>query len=130
MRLWWIPMVYTVASIACGLVLPRIEQEYLAAYTVGAGVPVGGRLGNLGARWHRVLDRVRHGAVQRIAYSPRLVTWFARDPTMFHSLGVFFAAFTYSLATLARCACMASVLACGMMRATLVSRLGQTAPNT
>jgi uncharacterized membrane protein len=36
-----------------------------------------------------------------IAYSPRLVSWFAKDPTTFHSLGIFFAAFSYSLATLA-----------------------------
>ena len=31
-----------------------------------------------------------------IAYSPRLVAWFGNDPTMFHSLGIFFATFTYS----------------------------------
>jgi uncharacterized membrane protein len=36
-----------------------------------------------------------------IAYSPRLVAWFGNDPTIFHSLGVFFAAFAYSMATLA-----------------------------
>jgi uncharacterized membrane protein len=35
-----------------------------------------------------------------IAYSPRLVTSFAQDPNTLHSLGIFFAAFTYSLATL------------------------------
>jgi Predicted membrane protein len=36
-----------------------------------------------------------------IAYSPRLVMWFARDPKLFHSLGVFIATFLYSLSTLA-----------------------------
>jgi hypothetical protein len=36
-----------------------------------------------------------------IAYSPRLVTWFGQDPTTFRSLGIFFAAFTCSLAILA-----------------------------
>ncbi len=36
-----------------------------------------------------------------IAYSPRLVLLFARDPMLFHSLGVFVATFVYSLATLA-----------------------------
>jgi uncharacterized membrane protein len=36
-----------------------------------------------------------------VAYSPRLVLWLARDPTLFHSLGIFVATFIYSLATLA-----------------------------
>jgi uncharacterized membrane protein len=36
-----------------------------------------------------------------IAYSPRLVLWFARDYMLFHSLGVFSATFIYSLFTLA-----------------------------
>jgi hypothetical protein len=35
-----------------------------------------------------------------IAYSPRLVLWFAREPLLFHSIRVFVATFTYSLATL------------------------------
>ena len=36
-----------------------------------------------------------------IAYSPRLVLWFARDRMMFHALGVFTATFVYALFTLA-----------------------------
>jgi uncharacterized membrane protein len=36
-----------------------------------------------------------------IAYSPRLVLWFARDHTLFHALGVFSATFIYALFTLA-----------------------------
>jgi uncharacterized membrane protein len=36
-----------------------------------------------------------------IAYSPRLVLWFARDRLLFHSLGAFVATFIYSLFTLA-----------------------------
>ena len=35
-----------------------------------------------------------------IAYSPRLVLLLARDPKLFHSLGVFIATFTYSLSVL------------------------------
>jgi uncharacterized membrane protein len=35
-----------------------------------------------------------------IAYSPRLVLLFARDPLLFHSLGMFVATFMYSLSTL------------------------------
>jgi uncharacterized membrane protein len=33
MRLWLIPMVYIVASVACGLTLPRIEHHYLPTVT-------------------------------------------------------------------------------------------------
>ena len=36
-----------------------------------------------------------------IAYSPRLVLWFARDRTLFHALGTFTATFVYALFTLA-----------------------------
>ncbi len=36
-----------------------------------------------------------------MAYSPRLVLMFARDPMLFHSLGVFIATFVYSLGALA-----------------------------
>ena len=36
-----------------------------------------------------------------IAYSPRLVLWFAQDRVLFHSLGVFAATFVYALFALA-----------------------------
>jgi len=36
-----------------------------------------------------------------IAYSPRLALWFANDPRIFHSLGLFIATFIYALATMA-----------------------------
>lgn len=36
-----------------------------------------------------------------IAYSPRLVLWFARDRMLFHALGAFTATFIYALFTLA-----------------------------
>ncbi len=35
-----------------------------------------------------------------LAYSPRLVVMFASNPTLFHSLGIFFATFIYSLVAL------------------------------
>jgi uncharacterized membrane protein len=36
-----------------------------------------------------------------IAYSPRLVLWFARDPSLYHSLGIFVATFVFALCELA-----------------------------
>ena len=38
MRLWLIPMIYVASSVACGLGLPRLEQAYLASYTLGLSV--------------------------------------------------------------------------------------------
>jgi uncharacterized membrane protein len=35
-----------------------------------------------------------------VAYSPRLVAWFGRDPMLFHAMGIFIATFLYSLATI------------------------------
>lgn len=107
MHLWLIPMFYMAASILCGLILPRLEHEYLAAYTISVSAPsalaflsaaASGILVLAGIVFSLAFVMVQFSA---IAYSPRLVAWHARDPVMFHSLGVFFAAFSYSLATLA-----------------------------
>jgi hypothetical protein len=38
MPLWLIPMIYVTASVVCGLALPRIEQAYLAPYTLNLSV--------------------------------------------------------------------------------------------
>ena len=38
MPLWLIPMVYTIASVAAGLVLPRLEYAYFPEYTHGMSV--------------------------------------------------------------------------------------------
>ena len=34
MPLWLVPMIYVGVSVACGLTLPRIEQAYLASYSI------------------------------------------------------------------------------------------------
>jgi uncharacterized membrane protein len=38
MPLWLIPMVYTVASVGAGLVMPRLEHTYFPEYTHGMSV--------------------------------------------------------------------------------------------
>jgi uncharacterized membrane protein len=107
MRLWVIPMIYIVASIACGLTLPRLEHHYLPTFTHDMSVTTAqaflsasgsGMLVLAGIIFSIAMVMVQFSA---IAYSPRLVAWFGNDPTMFHSLGIFFATFTYSMATLA-----------------------------
>src|SRR5215813_2820905 len=107
MRLWLIPMVYVGASVACGLALPRIEQTYLPSYTFNLSVAsaqaylsaaASGMMALTGIVFALAFVVVQFSA---IAYSPRLVLWFARDHVLFHSLGAFAATFLYALFTLA-----------------------------
>jgi uncharacterized membrane protein len=107
MRLWLIPFLYAVASLICGFALPRIEHVYLATYTFDLSVTSAQAFLSAVASGMMVLTGIVFSIAfvmvqfSAIAYSPRLVMWFARDPKLFHSLGVFVATFLYSLSTLA-----------------------------
>lgn len=105
--IWLIPMLYVGVTAICGLTLPRLEQEYLAAYSHGMSVAsaqatlsaiASGMMGLTGIVFALAFVMVQFSAV---AYSPRLVSWFGRDPVLFHALGLFAATFFYALATLA-----------------------------
>src|SRR5215813_26722 len=107
MQLWLIPTVYVCASLIAGVVIPRIEQAYLASYTLGMSVAsaqaylsaaASGMLALTGIVFAMAFVVVQFSA---IAYSPRLVLWFASDRVLFHSLGAFAATFLYALFTLA-----------------------------
>jgi len=107
MRLWLVPMIYVGASVVCGLTLPRIEHGYLASYTFNLSTAsaqaclsaaASGMMALTGVVFAMAFVMVQFSA---IAYSPRLVLWFARDRVLFHSLGVFAATFIYALFTLA-----------------------------
>jgi uncharacterized membrane protein len=104
---WLIPLIYIIASVACGLTLPRIEQAYFADYTFGLSVAsaqaylsaaASGTMALTGIVFAMAFVMVQFSA---IAYSPRLVMWFARDPMLFHSLGSFAATFLFALFALA-----------------------------
>jgi uncharacterized membrane protein len=106
-RLWLIPMIYVAASVGCGLTLPRIEHAYLASFTLNLSVAsaqaylsavASGMMALTGVVFAMAFVMVQFSA---IAYSPRLVLWFARDHLLFHSLGAFAATFLYALFTLA-----------------------------
>jgi uncharacterized membrane protein len=106
MPLWLIPMMYVAGSVICGALLPRLESAYLASYTLGVSVTsaqaylsaaASGMMALTGIVFSIAFVMVQFSA---IAYSPRLVLWFANDYTLFHSLGVFVATFIYSLVTL------------------------------
>jgi uncharacterized membrane protein len=107
MRLWSIPMMYMGLSVAGGLTLPRLEQAYLAAHTFSLSVTsaqawlsaaASGMMALTGVVFALAFVMVQFSAV---AYSPRLVLWFARDHLLFHSMGVFSATFICALFTLA-----------------------------
>jgi len=105
--LWSIPMLYVCVTVVCAFVLPRLEYAYLAAFSHSMSVSsalatlsgiASGMLALTGIVFALAFVMVQFSAV---AYSPRLVAWFGRDPMLFHSLGLFTATFLYAIATLA-----------------------------
>lgn len=104
--LWLIPMLYVGATLIGGLVLPRLEHEYLAAYS--HAMSVGSTLATLSAiasgmiALTGIVFAIAFVMVQfsAVAYSPRLVLWFGRDPLLFHALGLFTATFLYAIVTM------------------------------
>ena len=90
-----------------GLALPRIEQAYLSSYTFDLSVSSAQALLSAAASGMMALTGIVFAMAfvmvqfSAIAYSPRLVLWFARDRMLFHALGAFTATFVYALFTLA-----------------------------
>ena len=107
MQPWFIPMFYVSGAVVGGLALPRIEQAFLPDYTLAVSVASAqallaaassGMMALTGIVFAMAFVMVQFSA---IAYSPRLVLWFARDQMLFHALGTFTATFIYALFTLA-----------------------------
>ena len=107
MPLWMIPMSYALASILGSFTLPRLEAALLPAWNAMVSIAsaqsflstvASGMMALTGIVFSIAFVMVQFSAV---AYSPRLVQWLGRDKVLFHSMGVFIATFTYSLATLA-----------------------------
>jgi uncharacterized membrane protein len=99
-------MVYTVASVTAGLILPRLEHAYFTGYTenisVGSALAFFSSVSSGMMSLTGIVFAIAFVLVQfsTLAYSPRLVIMFASSPTLFHTLGIFFATFLYSLAAL------------------------------
>jgi uncharacterized membrane protein len=107
MQPWFIPMFYVSGAVLGGLALPRIEQAYFSSYTLALSVTsaqallsaaASGMMSLTGIVFAMAFVMVQFSA---IAYSPRLVLWFARDRMLFHALGAFTATFIFALFTLA-----------------------------
>jgi uncharacterized membrane protein len=103
MQPWFIPMFYVSGAVLGGLALPRIEQAYFSSYTLALSVAsaqallsaaASGMMSLTGIVFAMAFVMVQFSA---IAYSPRLVLWFARDRMLFHALGAFTATFIFAL---------------------------------
>lgn len=105
--LWTIPAWYVAVAVLAALYLPRLELWL----DLGVGSRIGsaaalaiyssiasGMLALTGIVFSLAFVMVQFSAT---AYSPRLVLWIARDPVLWHSVGVFCATFLYALAAIA-----------------------------
>ena len=99
-------MIYAGVTIVLGLIFPRLEYRYLAGYRHGMTVATAtavfssiasGMLALTGIVFSLAFVMVQFSS---IAYSPRLVLWFSRDPVISHGMGIFTATFVYSVSAL------------------------------
>lgn len=99
-------MVYAVAAIVAGAILPRIENYFFphikAELSIDSAIALyssiaSGMMALTGIVFSLTFLMVQFSAT---AYSPRLVMWIARDPVLSHALGVFSATFLYAIAAL------------------------------
>jgi uncharacterized membrane protein len=107
MQPWFIPMFYVGGAVLGGLALPRVERAYFSNVALDLSVSSAQALLSAAASGMMALTGIVFAMAfvmaqfSAIAYSPRLVLWFARDRTLFHALGVFTATFVYALFALA-----------------------------
>jgi uncharacterized membrane protein len=103
---WRITATYMLATVIAGLILPRLENHYfpsaehwmsVASAQAFLSSVTSGMMALTGIVFSLAFVAVQFASS---AYSPRLVSIFARDPVMPHSLGMFVATFGYSLSTL------------------------------
>src|SRR5262249_20836173 len=104
---WAITLSYSLSAIVAAFIIPRVEHQYFHTEMTSLSAPVAlaifssitsGMLALTGVVFSLAFVMVQFSA---IAYSPRLVLWFSRDPVIWHSVGVFTATFLYSIGTMA-----------------------------
>ena len=104
--MWRIPIIYLAATVAAGLILPRLEHSYLGTHEYDMSIDAAVALFSSVSSGMMALTGIVFaiGCVMlqfnATAYSPRLVDVLGSDPTIFHTLGIFIATFGYSLAAL------------------------------
>jgi uncharacterized membrane protein len=106
-RVWLTPLLYAVAAIVAGTIVPRSTSILLPKFTSTMSVAsaigmysaiASGMITLTGIVFSLIFVMIQFSAT---AYSPRLVLWIARDPVMSHALGTFTATFLYALSALA-----------------------------
>jgi uncharacterized membrane protein len=104
---WGIPALYSVVAVLAGLTLPRLESTLLpgseSGLSPGAAVAIftsvgSGMIALTGIVFSLAFVMVQFSAT---AYSPRLVLWIARDPVLWHAVGIFSATSLYAIAAIA-----------------------------
>jgi len=104
---WAIPLLYSTAAIFAAFLLPRIEHRFLPGFTSEMSAPAAmaiytsigsGMLALTGIVFALAFVMVQFSST---AYSPRLVLWIARDPVIWHAVGVFTATFLYAIGAIA-----------------------------
>jgi uncharacterized membrane protein len=104
---WAIPMLYSVIAFVGGLALPRIETRLLpglsSSVSSGAALAIGSSIASGMIAFTAIVFSLAFVMVQfsATAYSPRLVLWIAKDRVIWHAIGVFTAAFIYTLCAMA-----------------------------
>ena len=100
---WSIPAGYAAAAILAALYLPRLEARLGLAIDAGVdpnsllamfSAIASGMIALTGIVFSLAFVMVQFSAT---AYSPRLVLWIAREPLVWHGVGIFSATFLYSL---------------------------------
>ena len=103
---WGIPAIYAVVGVVAALTFPRMEIRLFPGLASPLSVSTAtaiysaiasGMIALTGIVFSLTFVMVQFSAT---AYSPRLVSWIARDPVMSHSLGMFTATFLYAIAAL------------------------------
>lgn len=103
MPVWLIPIAYMLASMILAGALPRLEHALVPHVDLGISASsalaalsaiASGMMALTGIVFSVAFVMVQFSAV---TYSPRFATRFARDPLLFHALGIFFATFAYAL---------------------------------
>jgi len=104
---WAIASSYALSALVVGLLLPRLESKLFPDLVSPISMSVAlalyssvssGMIALTGIVFSLTFVMVQFSAV---AYSPRLVLWVSRDPTIWHSIGVFTATFLYAIAAMA-----------------------------
>jgi uncharacterized membrane protein len=105
---WSIPALYAATAVLAAFILPRVEHALLPHFSSGlspaASLAIFSAVGSGMIALTGIVFSLTFLMVQfsATAYSPRLVMWLAREPVIWHAVGIFSATFLYSIAAIAQ----------------------------